>query len=89
MTATQYAASLNESARRWAGEDDVVFLLTEDAAHWAAMGIHTGKELRRHLAICDYEETYKEAYGFRARQNWDGISTDAIEASARSLPRNF
>jgi hypothetical protein len=79
MTATQYAASIN------AKYPNNLFRLVEDEAHWAAMGVHTGEELRRLLAISEYEDSYKETRGFRPRRSWDGVPTEEIEAAAFNL----
>jgi hypothetical protein len=79
MTASQYAIQIN------AKNPNNFFRLVEDAAHWAAMGVHTGEELRRFLAISEYEDSYKETRGFRPRRSWDGVPTEEIEAAVNNL----
>ena len=79
MTASQYAAALN------AKHPNNFFRLVEDEAHWAAMGVKTGEELRRFLAIAEYEDSYKETRGFRPRRSWDGVPTEEIEAETENL----
>jgi len=41
--------------------------LPESAEYWAESGVHTGDELDRYLAYCDWAETHKEVRNFRAR----------------------
>ena len=79
MTASQYAQELN------AKHPNNLFRLVEDEAHWAAVGVKTGEELRRFLAIAEYEDSYKETRGFRPRRSWDGVPTEEIEAAVRRL----
>lgn len=79
MTASQYAAKIN------AQYPNSLFHLVEDAAHWASVGVHTGEELRRFLAISEYEDSYKESRGIRPRRSWDGVPTEEIEAAVRRL----
>jgi len=78
MTASQYAAEIN-------AKHNAIFKMVEDAAHWASMGVHSGEELRRFLAISEYEDSYKETRGFRPRRSWDGVPTEEIEAAANNL----
>ena len=79
MTASQYAAEIN------AKNPNSLFHFVEDEAHWAAMGVHTGEELRRFLAISEYEDSYKETRGFRPRRSWGGVPTEEIEAAVNNL----
>ena len=79
MTASQYAIQIN------AKYPNSLFRLVEDEAHWAAMGVQTGEELRRFLAISEYEDSYKETRGFRSRRSWDGVPTEEIEAAVNNL----
>jgi hypothetical protein len=79
MTASQYAIQINSK------NPNSLFHFVEDAAHWAAMGVHTGEELRRFLAISEYEDSYKETRGFRPRRSWDGVPTEEIEAAVNNL----
>ena len=79
MTASQYAIQIN------AKNPNSIFRLVEDAAHWAAMGVKTGEELRRFLAIAEYEDSYKETRGFRPRRSWGGVPTEEIEAAVNNL----
>ena len=75
MTASQYAAEIN------AKNPNSFFRLVESEAHWAAMGVKTGEELRRFLAIAEYKETR----GFRPRRSWNGVPTEEIEAAVNNL----
>ena len=79
MTASQYAAEIN------AKNPNSFFRLVESEAHWAAMGVKTGEELRRFLAIAEYEDSYKETRGFRPRRSWNGVPTEEIEAAVNNL----
>ena len=80
MTASEYAKSLNDPFR---GKG--CLLLVEDQGFWEEIGVSSGEELRRHLAISEYEDSYKETRGFRPRRSWDGVPTEDIEQAVKEL----
>jgi len=88
QTASEYAAQINAESRARAEAEGwtLVGTLVEDADFWAEMGIHTGEQLRRSLAIGEYSDTYKEINGIRPRWvNFDDVSTEEIEAMVTDL----
>lgn len=80
MTASERAKEINSKY------PSSSYKLVEDAAHWAACGIHTGEELDRGLAISGYSDTYKDVHGFRPRHvDFSTLSTEKIEAMTLRL----
>ena len=75
MTASQFAQQINAGKTA-----DTSFRLCEDQEFWSEQGVHTAEELRRHLAISEFEECWKEEHGFRLRRDWTSWSVEEIEA---------
>lgn len=92
ITATERAIQINAAtaARCAARGVECWGELVTDAAHWAEYGIHTGAELDRYLAWCDYVDVYKEFYNIKPRwtrpedrtaEEWSQMSKDLWEQS--------
>lgn len=86
-TASSRAAEINAATTARAVVHGLTFygLLVTDAAHWDALGVHTGDELDRYLAWEGYCDTYKEVRGIKPRwtdwrtataSEWDAKSDD-------------
>ena len=75
QTAAEYAIERNFAARVWAasGPGRSVGMLSEEQAHWADMGIHTGRDVAFCLAREDYSDFYKSVHGIRPR--WENFSS--------------
>jgi len=60
--------------------------LPESAEYWAESGVHTGDELDRYLAYCDWAETHKEVRNFRARgYDWRERTAEEWEEMTQEL----
>ena len=81
-TAEEHAQNINDEIEfksSWGG-------LVTDPAHWAGVGVHTGEELARYLAIETYSDAYKHATGMRPRGvNFDEMSVEEIDAEVNRL----
>lgn len=79
ITASERAAQINAATEALAGAGEITFygLLSTDAAGWAECGVHTGEDLDRYLAYCDYVEVYKEMRNIKPRWMQPGDRTAA------------
>lgn len=79
ITASERAAQINAATEALAGAGEITFygLLSTDAAGWAECGVHTGEDLDRYLAYCDYVEVYKEMRNIKPR--WLKPSDHTVE----------
>jgi len=79
ITATERAHQINiETAARCTERGITCWgELVTDAAHWEEYGIHTGAELDRYLAYCDYVDTYKELRNIKPR--WTRVEEHTAE----------
>jgi len=60
--------------------------LTEDAAHWADLGVHTGAELDQYLAWEGYVDLHKEVRNIKPRwTNWRERTAAEWDAAADDL----
>lgn len=79
LSATERAKQINE-------KHPGGFSLVVDADHWAGVGVYTGEDLDRYLAVCDYENSYKEIHGIKPRwENLDDLATEQIEMKTLRL----
>ena len=79
MTSAPTVLSASERAAQINSENpDSGFRLVEDAAFWAADGIHTGAQLDRYLLEETYRNLYKEVRGFNDRSNLIDTSDEAL-----------
>lgn len=75
-SATEYAEQLNDKSTG-------SFKLVTDPEHWDQVGVHTGEDLAKYLAIEAHQNAYKEAYGIRPRHvDYDKLSIEEIEQLA-------
>lgn len=68
MTLTQRLQEINGKAAAWVAGDPehrLAGMLTTELAHWASINVTTADELDHYLAVCEYVESHKEAYGFK------------------------
>jgi len=63
----EYPATASEYAKKLNAEHDGLSKLVSDQEHWEKVGIYSGEDLARYLAISSYVDTYKDSYGIRPR----------------------
>lgn len=71
-----------DPANRWAASS------TQDAAHWAGMGITTVEAYNHYCLVCDVYETTREVFGYKP--NWahlNGLTTAELETQAAHLAK--
>lgn len=83
ITASERATELNAITQARADAEGWGFygLLATDSEGWAECGVHTGEDLDRYLAFCDYVDLYKELRNVKPR--WLKPSDHTAEAWVR------
>jgi hypothetical protein len=83
-TAAEFAKQLN--ARRTPGD---LFRLVDEQEYWDSMGVFSGEDLVRYLIQEDYNDSYKELYGFKPRFNWEGLTIDQMRQKLDDLMADY
>lgn len=77
--ASEYAEELNRKS-------EGPFKLVTDPEHWEQVGVRTGEELAKYLAVEAYRDIYKDAYGIRPRHmNFDDMSVEQVQLAVDNL----
>jgi hypothetical protein len=88
ITATDRVKQINAGLAERAKAEDWIYwgTLTEDPAHWAEYGVHTGEEVDQYLAWEDYVDTYKDVHNIKPRwTRWRDHTSEEWTQMARSL----
>jgi hypothetical protein len=66
----QYLTARNETTLAWVAEAPTTrcaFLITENLAYWAEVGVETVEQFEFYIACSTYSDVYKDVYGGRPR----------------------
>jgi uncharacterized protein with GYD domain len=91
-TAIDKVKELNDKTRAWIAEDPDnrgAGLLTEDAAHWSEMNIHTYEDMEHYLLVSDVYEGTKDVYGYK--EDWsrlDAMSNEELEEMCNAISKS-